>query len=84
VRPAAGWSEAETVRRFGEARAATVLFAEQTQAEMNACTARHPFPVFGDLSAFQWLLYIPTHLERHMRQIDEIRSEWEDCSHAKR
>jgi hypothetical protein len=82
VSPAAGWSMQETVRRFREVRAATVSFTLETDADMNACIARHPFPVFGDMSAFQWLLYIPTHLERHMRQIDEIRSEWEHCSHA--
>ena len=82
VRPSAGWSKDEAVRQFGETRAETVRFTQETQAEMNACIARHPFPVFGDLSAFQWLLYIPTHLERHVRQIDEIRSEWEHCSHA--
>jgi hypothetical protein len=73
VRPKAGWSKDETVRRFHAVRATTIRFAQETQAEMNACIARHPFPIFGDLSAFQWMLYIPTHLERHVRQIDSIR-----------
>jgi len=73
VAPAGSWSKTDAITKFREARAATVRFAQQTDAEMNARTADHPFAVFGTLSAFQWLLYIPTHLERHLRQIDEIR-----------
>jgi len=75
VRPSEERSKAEAVRRFQEVRAGTVRFAQETQAEMNVRTARHPFPVFGDLSAFQWLLYIPTHMDRHVRQMDEIREQ---------
>jgi hypothetical protein len=72
--PTGNWTRGQTLARFHEARAATIRFAKETEAEVNARTAEHPSATFSTLSAYQWLLYIPLHLERHMKQIDEIRA----------
>ena len=33
----------------------------------------HPFPVFGPLNAYDWLIYVPLHTIRHSRQIVEVQ-----------
>lgn len=36
-------------------------------------TEEHPFPIFGTLSAYDWLLYVPLHTIRHSKQIVEVQ-----------
>lgn len=67
-------SRDEVVRRFRAVRAVALRFAEDTQAPLKVHTAEHPLPIFGTLSAYQWLLYIPFHGLRHTRQIEEVKS----------
>jgi hypothetical protein len=59
---------------FKEGRAKSLKFAEQTDLPLKAHTLDHPFPIFGTLNAYQWLLYIPAHNLRHDKQIVEIMS----------
>jgi hypothetical protein len=82
VRPRELWSRDETIARFREARAATQRFAAQTGRPMRDHTAEHPFPVFNTLSAWQWLLYIPLHQQRHCRQIAGILEQYKKGEHA--
>jgi hypothetical protein len=72
--PTGNWTRAQAVARFHEVRRATISFAKETEAEVNARTSEHPYATFSTMSAYQWLLYIPLHLERHMKQIDEIKA----------
>ena len=72
--PHGNWTVAEAIARFEEIRKKTVAFAKESQQELNSRTAEHPFTVFNTLSAYQWLLYIPLHQERHTRQILGIQS----------
>jgi hypothetical protein len=37
-------------------------------------TVDHPFPIFGTLNAYQWLIYIPLHNMRHDQQIAEVKA----------
>lgn len=37
--------------------------------------ARYPHPAFGPLNAYQWLLFLGAHDERHLRQIETILAE---------
>jgi len=37
-------------------------------------TVDHPFPVFGTLNAYQWLIYVPLHNMRHDQQIAEVKA----------
>ena len=70
--PTGKLSRDELVAKYKEARARTFKFAETTSVALNEHTFDHPFPVFGTLSAYQWLIYIPLHNIRHNQQIAEV------------
>ena len=59
---------------FREHRVRSLAFAETTAAQLKTHTLDHHRPVFGTLNAFQWLLYIPLHNQRHIEQIVEIQA----------
>ena len=65
-------SRAEIMTMYKEGRAKTLKFIETTDQPLKAHTLDHPFPVFGTLNAYQWLLYIPAHNFRHNKQIAEV------------
>ena len=65
-------SRAEIMTMYKEGRAKTFKFIETTDLPLKAHTLDHPFPVFGTLNAYQWLLYIPAHNLRHNKQIAEV------------
>lgn len=70
--PHHAWTRDETIARFKSGRARTLKFVEEIDGPLKAHLARHPFPVFDMLNAYQWLLYIPLHNVRHNRQIAEV------------
>jgi uncharacterized damage-inducible protein DinB len=72
--PQGKWDYDQAKAAFEKIRAETTKFTETTQAEMNARTSEHPFPVFKTLSAYQWLIYIPLHNQRHVKQILEVKA----------
>jgi uncharacterized damage-inducible protein DinB len=63
----------QAVESFEAGRARIVRFVSETDADVYRHTAEHPFPVFGTLNAFQWLLYIPLHTQRHVKQIVALK-----------
>jgi len=65
-------TRAEVMTMYKEGRAKTLKFIETTDQPLKAHTLDHPFPVFGTLNAYQWLLYIPAHNLRHNKQIAEV------------
>ena len=67
-------SRAEVMARFDEVRAKTLRFAEETKVALKEHTSEHPFPIFGTLNAYQWLIYIPLHNMRHDKQIEEVKA----------
>jgi len=60
--------------RFEKQRAPIVKFAAETQIALKEQTAVHPFPAFGALSAYQWLIIVPLHTMRHDQQIAEVKA----------
>ena len=64
----------EALRVYRERRARSLAFAETTADPLKAHTLDHHRPVFGTLNAYQWLLYIPLHNQRHIQQIEEIKA----------
>jgi len=34
----------------------------------------HPFPIFGTLNAYQWLIFVPLHSFDHDKQIAEVKA----------
>jgi DinB superfamily len=67
-------SRADLIAKYKEARAKTLKFAEETRLPVKVHTADHPFPIFGTLNAYQWLIYVPLHNMRHNQQIAEVKS----------
>jgi hypothetical protein len=66
-------SRAEIMKLLKEGREKSLKFTKETRADLKSHTADHPFPVFGTLNAYQWLLYVPAHNSRHNKQIAEIK-----------
>lgn len=65
---------AQVRERFETQRAEIVKFVTETDAALKEHTVEHPFPVFGTLNAYQWLIYIPLHTMRHDKQIAEVKA----------
>ena len=72
--PRAGLTPAQVKERFAEQRAEIVRFTRETRVALKEHTLAHPFPIFGMLHAYQWLLYVPLHTLRHNRQIAEVKA----------
>jgi len=72
--PRDGLTLAQVKERFEQERAEIVKFASDINLPLKEYTAEHPFPVFGILNAYQWLIYIPLHTERHDKQIAEVKA----------
>jgi hypothetical protein len=75
VRPV-GRPEFATVKSgiaaFDAIRAETVKFVRETPADLRAHGFKHF--AFGDLDAYQWLVLVGAHSERHTRQIEEVKT----------
>lgn len=72
--PREGLSYARVKERFEKQRVAILKFASDSQLPLKDHTAEHPFPVFGTLNAYQWLIYVPLHTIRHDKQIAEVKA----------
>ena len=64
----------EVKERFAMKRTDIVKFASKTHLALKEFTLAHPFPVFGKLNAYQWLIYAPLHTLRHNKQIAELKA----------
>ena len=73
VVPTGAVDRTTALQRFRERRATTIAFAETTREPLKAHTLDHHRAAYGTLNAYQWLIYIPFHLQRHLAQIDEIK-----------
>ena len=72
--PTGRWPDfEELLRQFDATRQRTIGFAEATFAELRACAFQHPF--LGPLDCYQWLLFLAAHCERHVRQMEEVKSD---------
>jgi uncharacterized damage-inducible protein DinB len=74
IQPHAKMSREEVIQRYKDQRARAIQFAEETQVALKEHTVDHPFPVFGTLNAYQWLIYVPLHNMRHNQQIAEVKA----------
>ncbi len=72
--PSGKMTQAQVRETFLKQRAEIEKFAKATEVALKEHTAEHPFPVFGTLSAYQWLIYVPLHTERHDKQIAEVKT----------
>jgi hypothetical protein len=61
-------------RQFEVARQETIGFVEANTEDLRATEVTHPLPTFGQVSAYEMLIIIAKHAERHALQIEEVRA----------
>lgn len=72
VRPTGDLSRAEIVQRFRALYEEIGALASKSEGPVKSHTKKHPFPVFGDLNAYDWAIYVPLHTIRHSKQMIEV------------
>ena len=65
---------AEARERFEMARGETIGFVETNTHDLRATEVTHPLPIFGAVSAYEMLIIMAKHAERHALQIEETKS----------
>jgi hypothetical protein len=71
--PTGSLTRDEVVRRFNDSRVEIRTFVAALDQSAKEHIVVHPFPVFGPLNAYDWLIYVPLHTIRHSRQIIEVQ-----------
>lgn len=74
IRPRGGVSLADSIAKMQQMRATLHGMRPRLEAA-DLTNARYPHPIFGPLNAYQWILFLGAHEERHLRQIETILSE---------
>jgi len=70
--PTSRWTHAETLDHFLKSRAKTIGFLESTPDLRNHVADS---PLNQPLDAYEWLLFIGAHSERHTKQILEVKAD---------
>lgn len=65
-------SSAEALKHFGESRAKTIAFMQETAGLRDHASDS---PLGKKLDPFQWLLFISAHSERHTKQMLEVKAD---------
>ena len=74
LKPSNKWkSMEEMITEFKEKRNRTLDWVEKTDVEARSHVAPHP--VFKDLDAYEWILLLSGHSERHTLQILEVKAD---------
>ncbi|MGA9641619.1 MAG: DinB family protein [Terriglobales bacterium] len=63
----------QVTKAFEDARAKTMDYVKTTQDDLRDHFGPHP--AFGTLDAYQWILLISAHSERHTKQIEEVKAD---------
>jgi uncharacterized damage-inducible protein DinB len=70
--PTSSWTPAESLNHFLKSRAKTIAFLESTP-DLREHAADSPLG--QPLDAYEWLLFIGAHSERHTKQILEVKAD---------
>ena len=70
--PTGRWTSAETLDHFLKSRAQTIAFLESTP-DLRAHVADSPLG--QPMDAYEWLLFIAAHSQRHTKQILEVKAD---------
>ena len=73
IRPQGTFTRDQMIAEFNKIRTEVRNFSETTDQPLKEHIETHPFPIFGDLNAHDWLIYVPLHTIRHSRQIIEVQ-----------
>ncbi len=71
--PTGRWTPAETLDHFQKSRAKTIEFLQATPDLREHASAENPFQ--QPMDAYQWLLFIAAHSDRHTKQILEVKAD---------
>ncbi len=71
--PSGRWTPAETLAHFEQSRAKTIEFLKSTPDLREHASADNPFQ--QPMDAYEWLLFISAHSERHTKQIAEVKAD---------
>jgi hypothetical protein len=72
VRPSGRWPDTSAmISMLQRERAKTIALAETTEADLESHFFKHLS--LGDLNAYQWLVLMAKHSERHVLQMEEIK-----------
>ena len=74
IRPRGGVALADSIAKMQQIRATLHGMRPRLEAA-DLTNARYPHPIFGPLNAYQWILFLGAHEERHLRQIETTLSE---------
>lgn len=75
IRPTEHWDRKHAIEEFYKMHGEVRAYIETMDREIKNHTFEHPFPVFGTLTAYDWLIYVPLHTVRHSRQIMEVQAD---------
>lgn len=74
LKPTNRWAtEADLVQAFEQSRKATMDYIRTTNDDLRDHFGPHP--LLGTLDAYQWILLISAHSERHTKQIEEVKAD---------
>lgn len=62
----------ELIEAFKLTREKTINYVKTTKDSLKNHVVPHP--TFGDLTAYQWLVMIPAHANRHVDQLEEVKA----------
>ena len=60
----------DLIAAFKIAREKTIMYVKNTKDPLKNHVVSHP--LFGELTAYQWLVMIPAHANRHVAQLEEV------------
>ena len=73
LKPTNRWAtREETTKAFEDSRKATMNYIRTTNDDLRDHFGPHP--LLGPLDAYQWILLISAHSERHTKQIEEVKA----------
>lgn len=74
ITPKKRWSTPDAIiSHFKESRDRSIAYIENTQDDLRDHFAPHP--AAGTLDAYQWILLMSAHSERHTEQINEVKAD---------
>lgn len=65
---------AEARKQFSSVRARAIAFLESNRENLRSFEVTHPHPVAGNVSAYELVILIARHADRHALQIEEIKA----------
>jgi hypothetical protein len=74
LKPTNRWTtEPDVIKAFEDSRKATMDYVRTSNDDLRDHFGPHP--VLGPLDAYQWILLISAHSERHTKQIEEVKAD---------